>query len=273
MGIRAGNATAVTSGVFRVAASTHLAARDHYELSIEAPEIAEAAQPGQFVVLRLPGDGGTRLRRPFGVAGTDKDGLRLVFKAVGKVTREMAGLKKGDKVDIVGPLGTAFPLGEPGRQRLLAGGGYGVAPLIFLADRLVGANPEMQVKLVVGARDAGSLMYLDRLKAEKRYQAFLCTDDGSEGERGTAAALVMRKAAEEGGKALVCACGPLPMLKALRPLFSSAECHVSVDAYMACGTGVCMGCVLPAPGGGYIRACREGPVLPSTAIDWDRLAL
>jgi dihydroorotate dehydrogenase electron transfer subunit len=266
-----GSARACAAGVFRVVANSPLAARDHYELSIEAPEIAKAAQPGQFVVLRLPGDGGARLRRPFSVAGAGGGVLRIAFKSVGRVTGEMIALKAGDSVDIVGPLGTGFPLEEPDRPRILAGGGYGVAPLVFLAERLVTTSPRARVKLVVGAREAGSIMYLDRLKAERRFEAVLCTDDGSEGEKCTAAALAIRKATEEAGRPLVCACGPLAMLKALRPLFAKAECHVSVDAYMACGTGVCMGCVLPAPGGGYIRACREGPVLPSSAIDWDRL--
>jgi dihydroorotate dehydrogenase electron transfer subunit len=114
-------------------------------------------------------------------------------------------------------------------------------------------------------------MYLDRLKSEKRYEVVLCTDDGSEGERCTAAALAEREAAKAGATPLVNACGPLPMLKALKPLFVRAECFVSMDTYMACGTGVCMGCVLPTPGGGYIRACKEGPVLPAGAIDWGRL--
>jgi dihydroorotate dehydrogenase electron transfer subunit len=232
--------------------------------------------PGQYVSLGLdprlresePGRvGGGVLRRPFSIASFEAgDGHRrlgLLYAAVGGVTQRMVRLPAGGELDLLGPLGTAFPL--DGREPLqLVAGGRGVAPMLFLARCLERSGRAFT--FFYGARHAGEMIPLPGAAGSAPR---LATDDGSCGRPGTVVELV----AEQGSPAgTYFACGPHPMLATLAhwAQTSGTACWVSVEATFGCGLGTCGGCAVPAarPRGEFLWACRDGAVLPADAIDW-----
>lgn len=225
----------------------------YWVIGFAAPEIAVAARAGQFVnVLLRPGP---LLRRPFSVY-TARDGVvEVIFKPVGEGTRLLAALRTGDRVSLLGPLGRAFEFDSAWTSVALVSGGLGVAPMLLAARDARAAG--LRVTWVHGARTAAEL------SAEwEGDQVVWATDDGSRGLRGTAVAAAA-------GAGAVLACGPNPMLAAVAERWPDAQ--VAVETYMGCGTAVCLGCAVPLTGGGYNRACTEGPVYRAGDVDWPGL--
>lgn len=206
------------------------------------------AEPGQFVMAWLPGLD----EKPFSVSG---DGpLRITVTRVGPFSEALHRLGTGDRVWIRGPFGTAFRL-RPGRA-LLAGGGYGAAPLLFLAERLRAAPagaPSLTVAL--GARTADLLLFDGRFRALGA-DVRAATEDGSAGRRGRVTDIV-GPLLEAGGIDAFYACGPEGMLAALEALVRGrgVPAELSREAYMRCGVGLCGSC---EHGGRLV--CRDGPV-------------
>ena len=249
---------------------------EYHSLTLVAPQIAERARPGQFVHLLAGEDRSFPLRRPFSIRGVERPGtVEVVFDVVGAGTRSMAGLRPHDVVDVLGPLGRPFdPPPEPARC-LLVGGGYGAAPLFFLATELRARR--CRVDFVTGAATAGRL--LDAVEARRLgHSLTVTTDDGSAGQRGLVTDPLGGLLAGTGAER-VYACGPMPMLAAVSRVAAAAgvACQVAVEEQMACGTGICFSCVLPVgPGGGdgetrMARSCLEGPVFDGAAIAWAEL--
>ncbi|MDD4622878.1 MAG: dihydroorotate dehydrogenase electron transfer subunit, partial [Kiritimatiellae bacterium] len=145
------------------------------EMDLSAPEIAGQARPGQFVHVRVPGIGAASLRRPFSIFGADCGRLKILYKNVGRGTAEMTRLRTGDKLQVIGPLGNGFPL-EPEGEALLVAGGYGVAPLFFLAGRL----PRAGVALI-GGRAATDILAREDFE-RIGWRVRVATQDGSLGE-------------------------------------------------------------------------------------------
>jgi dihydroorotate dehydrogenase electron transfer subunit len=202
--------------------------------------------------------------------------VEVVFDVVGAGTRAMARLRAGEVVDALGPLGRGFdPPGEPAGC-VLVGGGYGAAPLFFLAGELAARG--CRVDLVIGAATAARL--LDPGAAARLGDRLtVTTDDGSAGHRGLVTDPLPGLLAETGA-ARVYACGPMPMLAAVSRLAAAAgvPCQVAVEEQMACGTGICFSCVLPVRGAGgsgeatrMARSCLEGPVFDGAAVAWAEL--
>jgi dihydroorotate dehydrogenase electron transfer subunit len=187
----------------------------------------------------------------------------------------LAGLRSGDVVDALGPLGRAFePPGAPAGC-VLVGGGYGAAPLLFLAGELRARG--CRVDVVIGAATAGRL--LDATEAGRLgHTLTVTTDDGSAGRRGLVTDPLPELLAGAGAER-VYACGPMPMLAAVSRVAAAAgvPCQVAVEEQMACGTGICFSCVVPVgPSGGsgetrMARSCLEGPVFDGSAIAWAEL--
>lgn len=215
-----------------------------------------AAQPGQFVMAWLPDVG----EKPFSIAGADP--LKLTVVAVGPFSAALHALQPGDRVWIRGPLGRGYQLS--GRRHLLVGGGYGAAPLLYLAQTALARGDEVQVCL--GARSAQ-----DVLLAEAFNQAgaavSIATDDGSLGQRGLVTQAV-KSVLEAFLPDTVYACGPVPMLTAISDqcLTAALPCQLSWEALMRCGIGLCGSCELPAEVGlaagvpsGWLT-CKDGPV-------------
>ncbi len=261
--------------IARVRAMRTLSNPEYREMDLEAPAVTSAALPGQFVHVRLPAGRGPLLRRPFSISGADGGVLTLLFKRVGELTGELAGLRAGDEVDVLGPLGHGYDLGfSPVDRAFLVGGGYGVAPLLLLAKVLHARGLAREIHLLVGARSAAHLLWQDRLGAEAAWlKAGWATDDGSAGFKGTVLDLLQERLQAGAGSARLFGCGPMRMLGAMAARWPDLPYQAAVENQMGCGIGVCMGCVLPVNGGAtaydrYARICSEGPVFDGRRIDW-----
>jgi NAD(P)H-flavin reductase len=233
----------------------------YVELGFHAPEIAEAAEPGQFVAFAVGGPTSANLlRRSIAIAGVQAGRVHVVVSPRGVGSTWLAGLPLGAQVDVVGPLGRPFPLPAPGTPALLVGGGYGAAALVGLAGRLRAAGHE--VAAVSGAASADRLCSVQELGALTA-PFLVTTDDGTAGRRGwvtDAVAELIR------GAGVLYACGPMGMLRAVsdQAVAAGIPGYVAVEESMACGIGVCMTCVLPVIGEDgrtrFSRSCVEGPV-------------
>lgn len=250
---------------------------EYQALTLAAPQIAATARPGQFVHLLAGEDRSFPLRRPFSIHRVERPGgpggsVEVVFDVVGAGTRALAGLRPHDVVDALGPLGRAFDPPETPAACLLVGGGYGTAPLFFLATELRARR--CRVDFVIGAATAGRL--LDATEAERLgHSLTVTTDDGSAGRRGLVTDPLPELLAGAGAER-VYACGPMPMLAAVSRVAAAAgvACQVAVEEQMACGTGICFSCVLPVGPGTptrMARSCLEGPVFDGAAIAWAEL--
>lgn len=244
-------------------------------IKFKAPEMAAASKPGQYVQVRIPNLEATALRRPFSICGAEDGVLTILYKQVGRGTFAMGDLKVGQKVNILGPLGDGvFPLCDSATTPLLIGGGFGVAPLLFLAKQL----PQKGV-LFVGGRTSEDILITEEFE-KIGWEVQLCTNDGSVGTKGfVTAALDAWLEAHPEKKAEMYACGPEPMLKAIdeRAARFGRVAWLSLDHRMACGVGACLGCiqkvrVTDAAGNveeKTLRVCKDGPIFKSGTIVWE----
>ncbi len=240
------------------------------EIELAAPEIAGQARPGQFVHVRVPGIGAASLRRPFSIYGADGGRLKILYKNVGRGTAAMTQLLPGDTMQVIGPLGNGFPL-EPEGEALLVAGGYGVAPLFFLAGRL----PRTGVALI-GGRAAVDILVREEFE-RIGWQVRVATQDGSLGEKGMVTDLLDReleRLRQEGLRGEIFACGPEGMSRAVgdRAVASGVRAWLSLDKRMVCGVGACLACVQKlrrTDGSTWLgRVCHDGPVFEAREIVW-----
>ena len=253
---------------------------DYHVLALAAPEIAAAATPGQFVMLR-PGAGGSPLlRRPFSIfeilrgAGGAATGLTILSKRIGVSTSLLYEARDGQRVDCLGPLGRPFTLVDPPSQAWMIAGGVGLAPFATLAQALRARG--VASTLFYGARRAAELFYLDFFRG-LGVELVVTTEDGSVGERGRVVAPLERRLAAlpPSAAAMLYACGPEGMLAATArtAMKYGRPCEVSVERIMGCGLGGCYSCVVPMRGDDgafhHVRSCLAGPVLPADQIRWD----
>jgi len=241
-------------------------------IAVAAPWIARRARPGQFLSLEVSGSDAL-LPRPFSIAGADPGSgvVTVVFAAVGEGTRRLDEQVRRDTLDlrVTGPLGTAYTAVDG--PVVVVGGGYGAAPLTWLAATLSG-----DAHLVVGAA-AASKLCLPEQAHDVCASVAVTTVDGSAGRQGMVTD-VIPDLLDRTGAGTIYACGPMPMLRALGELAASRRiaCQAATEEHMACGgVGVCMTCVLPlrdAPGerGWHQRrVCVEGPVVDERLIAWE----
>ncbi|MGZ4172470.1 MAG: dihydroorotate dehydrogenase electron transfer subunit [Solirubrobacteraceae bacterium] len=221
-------------------------------------------EAGQFYMLRAVQrwGGGTDERpylpRAFSVlrAPADGDELDFLIEDVGPGTRRLCELEDGDGLALVGPLGLGFAAPRDGRRALLVGGGVGIAPLAIWQDQL-----HDDTLVLLGFRDAphaaGAALLTDPI---------LATDDGSVGHHGLVTDLLVREL-DGSSHAEVYACGPPPMLEAVRVLCAEREipAQLALESGMACGYGACFGCVVETTTG-YIRLCVDGPVIDAARL-------
>ncbi len=251
------------------------AAQGLYRMRIQAPDLAGVFAPGQFFQLRLGGAGSAFfLRRPFAPAEYLDDGFAFYYALAGNGTREMSRMRPGTMVNVLAPLGNAYTPLPSGGNALLAGGGCGAPSLAPLAKRL--REEGVRVTAILGARTASGLPDFETL-FHGVDRLIIATDDGSRGCRGTIVDAYRSERKDIGSFDRLCACGPLPMLRAAAALAreNGADCEVSLEERMACGFGACMGCAVPvlAEGGGpaYRRVCHDGPVFNSRTLDWNAM--
>jgi len=231
-------------------------------LVLHTPKIAEAALPGQFVMVES-GAKDSLLRRPFGVSGANRlEGLvTLRFAVVGKGTAWLAARQVGDLVSISGPYGMGFEIA--GGNSLLIGGGTGIAPLLFLKDEIEKRGG--RALLVAGARNKLCLMESDTLSTS----CVIATEDGSLGDVGFVTAPLKRLVDGNRFDAAY-ACGPVPMLKAVKSLLAihNIPLQVSLETIMGCGVGACNGCTCDEArkGAGWLKVCTDGPVFKAEEV-------
>jgi dihydroorotate dehydrogenase electron transfer subunit len=243
----------------------------YHLLELHAPEVARTARPGQFIHMRVAGLEETALRRPFSIFRVRGETLSLIYKTVGRGTRHLARLRAGDDVGIIGPLGNGFPLNEAaGRLPLLIAGGYGVAPLSFLASRMA-----VKGVLLAGGRTADDLLCLDDFTA-LGWEVQTATQDGSHGESGLVTVLLDRWLAAHAADGVeLYVCGPDGLLRAVAERAARAGCRawLSLDKHMVCGVGACLACVQKlrrADGSVWMgRVCHDGPVFEAAEVVWD----
>lgn len=255
--------------VCRVLAQKPLSA-GYWSLELEAGEIADQARPGQFVHFRVPSLEKASLRRPFSIFGASEGVLKILYKTVGRGTEEMNRLKPGDEVQVIGPLGNGFPL-EPQGVPVLVAGGYGVAPLCFLASRM-----QQKGVVLVGGRTADDVLAVEEFE-RLGWTVGVATQDGSRGVKGLVTGPLdgeLARLRAEGKAAELYACGPDGMLRAVceRALANGCRGWISLDKHMVCGVGACLACVqnLKRPDGStWIgRVCHDGPIFEVREIVW-----
>lgn len=258
------------------------------ELAVPAGRFP-APVAGQFAMIAPPGQGaaGLVLSRPFSIARAWEDGARrilgILYARVGRGTDLMCLVSRG-RFRVLGPLGQGFPTGGRG-PALLVGGGRGTAPLVMLAEQLEAAGRD--VHFLVGARGRADFAGPHEMGAVvTRTRTWEATEDGSRGHKGRVLELFEREAglatALDASGAELFTCGPHGLLAAVHRLgeWRHVPVYASIEAHMACGTGICRSCVVPRPRGGprppaganpdYLIACVEGPVVDAGRVDWAR---
>jgi len=204
------------------------------------------------------------LKRPFSLHRRTGGDFQILYRIAGKGTSILSKRKKGDLLDVVGPLGNGFPPARSRDKIILAAGGLGIAPIFALAEKLKKRKPI----LFYGARTREELLCIDDLKTIG-IDPIVSTDDGSMGKKGNIVNVLRNFLVHETHHVLY-ACGPRPMLIALSSLANkfSLNGHIALEQNMACGIGTCLGCVVNTVDG-YRRVCKEGPVFSIEKIIWE----
>ena len=243
---------------------------------LEAPEIAEAARPGQFVMVRCGED--TLLRRPLSLHRIDRDNGRiaLLFNPIGKGTKWLAEQTDGDTLDIMGPLGNGFTLPNKGEGILLVAGGMGIAPICCLGEEARRQNI-LPDSMLYGSATIQGLFPETEIVFPNTLIPGSCliriTEDDSSGQKGRVTDIIKHHIKETTGH--IYACGPVGMYQAMAqmPELKNKHVQVSLEIMMGCGMGVCYGCTIRTKSG-LKQVCQDGPVFDLSELDniiWDEL--
>ncbi len=254
--------------------------KDIFDMTFIAPDIASSAKAGQFVNVYLK-DASRLLPRPISICGFDKAAgtVRIVFRIAGCGTKEMAKMREGEELKVLGPLGNGF-LDVPEKQAVLFGGGIGIPPMLGLAKQL--SSKGIKVTSILGYR-SNDLFLSEEFKAYGN--VIIATDDGSTGFHGNVVEAVKACCSSDTpspdavkldlSDTCLYACGPLPMLRGLKA-FAKAEnvrAQISMEERMACGIGACLACVCKTTDVDHHsnvknkRICKDGPVFFATETD------
>ncbi|MFH1553227.1 MAG: dihydroorotate dehydrogenase electron transfer subunit [Candidatus Omnitrophota bacterium] len=257
-------------------------AADHYVIRVEAAHLGRNSSPGQFVTVKAEeGTTDPLLRIPLGVHAVRKEGIDLLYKVVGPATELLRSKEKGEKIGILGPLGKGFDLAsllrEKDSEAVIVAGGHGVAPLCALAETII--KKKKKVDFFIGACAKKHVVCTEKLK-KLGARVYVATEDGTRGYKGYVTGLLQKHLKRKGlrlrsGQAKnktrqwVYACGPKPMLAELAKVVKkyNVQAQVSLDAYMACGIGSCLGCAVRTKDG-YKLVCKDGPVFDAQEIKW-----
>jgi dihydroorotate dehydrogenase electron transfer subunit len=253
------------------------------KIRLTAPREIMRSKPGQFVMVRVREGIDPLLRRPFGIydLGTfesqypdspQQHYIELLYKVVGKGTEILQSLHQNDYVDLLAPLGNGFDQGNHEKEKILVGGGFGLAPLYFLAKQLVGKS---KVKVFIGGRKKEDILCVTEFE-QLGIDAYVATDDGTLGTMGLVTEVMEKHLAVDGKRRTIFSCGPVPMLKAVAAIAARYDipCQVSLESNMACGVGACLGCVTKGRNHteetpDYRCVCKDGPVFDAREILWD----
>lgn len=240
-------------GIFEIVENVRLT-ESVYKMTLSG-DVSAVAAPGQFVNILLDG---LYLRRPISVCDLGENSLTIVYKVVGKGTKQLS-MMNGGTLDILTGLGNGYDLSVSGDQPVLLGGGVGVPPMYLLAKRLIAQGK--QVRVILGFNTKSELFYEEEFKALGA-EVTVTTVDGSYGIKG-----FVTDALKDIDYSYFYTCGPEPMLKAVYRS-SNTQGQFSFEKRMGCGFGACMGCSCKTITG-YKRICKEGPVMRKEEILWE----
>lgn len=240
-----------------------------YRMTLSAGGVAKIAKPGQFLHVRCDNTLDPLLRRPVSIHAVDRDKgeVSLFYRVVGRGTALLAEKEKGDKLNLLGPLGNGFTIPDGSGKVSVVAGGIGIAPLYFFLQELSGLK--IYADVFLGASTKKQLFFIREIKA-LGHSVFPATDDGTAGYHGTVVDLFEKNKTDR-----VYGCGPAGMLKGLcrairnRKIFG----EVSLEERMGCGVGACLSCVCKTVSEGenyrYRRVCVDGPVFPAGEVVWE----
>lgn len=239
---------------------------DIYSLWLDAPEIASQAKPGQFISV-YSNDSGRVLPRPISICEIDREkgALRIVYRIAGKGTAEFSGMKAGETLDILGPLGNGFPMDViKGKRVFMMGGGIGIPPMVQTAK-----EAEAEVTVIAGYRNSEIFL---KEELEANGTLVVATEDGSVGTKGNVMDAIRENHLEAD---VIFACGPTRMLRAIKTYAeeNGILCYISMEEKMACGVGACLACVCKSKEVDHHshvhnkRICKDGPVFLSTEVE------
>jgi len=243
-----------------------------FKFSVQADEIVKTAKPGNFIEIRVNDDIEPFLRRPISIHNMDKENgiLEFIFQEKGKGTKILSAKREGELVDIVGPLGYGTFKYSNYEDLAIIGGGIGIFPLYELAKCAKLENKNVNTYLGFRNKD---LVVLEKEFSDVSNNLTLTTDDGSYANEGFAINF-LKKDIEDGKIDCIYACGPLPMLRAVRELAleKNIPCQISLEEKMACGLGVCLGCAVktaesPKDAPEYWHVCKAGPVFEARNVE------
>jgi len=224
-------------------------------LKVSAPSIAAQAKPGQFCNIKVNDNNSPLLRRPFSICEINSDKISFMFNIVVVGTEILSKKRKGDRLNIIGPLGNGFNYDGNYKNALIVAGGIGAAPFPFLINEV---TEDKRISCFIGGRSK------DDLISYKMKNILTSTDDGSEGFHGNVVQLLNSKINEyDKNETKIFACGPTPMLNAVSEfsINEGIECEISTESVMACGFGICQGCVIESTKKkGFVLVCKDGPV-------------
>ena len=236
-------------------------AKDIHLIQVKSPLVAKNAKPGQFVMLQID-DKGERI--PLSIADFDKTSITLIFATVGKTTKDLAKMKKGDSIlHFSGPLGNPTKIAEFGTV-CLVGGGFGIAPLYPIAKAMKKAGN--QVIIIVGVRDKKLLFWEDLLK-KTADELIITTDNGSKGIKGFATDALLQVMKKKRMNLVITIGPPVMMESVAKATFQRVKTIASLNSIMLDGTGMCGSCRVKI--GEEVKfACVDGPEFNAHEVDW-----
>ena len=238
------------NGIYEIVSNRPIAL-DTYEMVL-AGDMGFVENPGQFVNIQLEG---LYLRRPISICDWDDRTMTLIYKVVGRGTRQMAAMAPGHKLDLLTGLGNGFSMEEAGEHSLVIGGGVGVPPLYGLCKRLVQQGKRVSAVLGFGKQEQ---VFYQKEFEELGCPVYLATEDGSLGTKGFVTDVMAQLDYD-----YYFACGPMPMLRAVHAMGRQGQ--LSFEERMGCGFGACMGCSCETLVGTK-RICVYGPVMRSEEV-------
>ena len=230
---------------------------EYFKLSFRSKKFARDVKPGQFLQVKINDTLDPFLRRPFSYYRVEKERVEMLYEILGRGTSLLASFRKGTKLRVMGPLGRPFSREIGGKKRILVGGGVGVPPLVFLAERY-GCY-----RFFVGTKSRREILPINEMW-KFRAQVFYTTEDGSYGTKGLVTKLLEKLFEKEQGGPddyFIQTCGPNRMMERVMEVAGNygIEGEASWDERMACGVGVCLGCMVSTHRG-WVPSCTEGPV-------------
>ncbi|MCP4051013.1 MAG: dihydroorotate dehydrogenase electron transfer subunit [bacterium] len=231
----------------------------YFKMTLNADSIAASCRPGQFINLKVNDGMEPLLRKPFGIYDVNGSHISILYRVKGRGTALLSRYRQGDQINILGPLGNGVYVEPEDKKTAVIAGGVGLAALGLIAKGMPG-----NFDLFFGVRNEREIIEQEKWQALAN-SVYISSDDGSAGEKGFITDLFARQV--DYYDRIYC-CGPEIMMKKIYDLCSNkAKTYFLLEEYMACGTGICMGCVCETRDG-YQRVCKEGPVFSGEQIKW-----